>query len=187
MVEGFPAPPAFWVGLRLYILMAPLTMLAPPIYLMSCFTGPSFYFALSLVAFLSISGYRLAQSDAGKAKVPPAMPRHAARTATPPANRSAWQTLRQLSAAALLDHSASPCSPSTPAPTGQDRANSSYTMAPNPIQKLFLMVFLPFWAAATFAGLFCAATVPRPLVSIGLFLAFLFFKNGICMSVILHR
>eukprot|EP00962_Isochrysis_galbana_P052030 scaffold23414_cov73-Isochrysis_galbana.AAC.1 len=60
-------------------------------------------------------------------------------------------------------------------------------MAPNPIQKLFLMVFLPFWAAATFAGLFSAVTAPRPLVSIALFAAFLFFKNGICMSVILHR
>lgn len=60
-------------------------------------------------------------------------------------------------------------------------------MAPNPIQRLFLMVFLPFWAASTFGGLFCAATVPRPLVSIALFAVFLFVKNGICMSVILHR
>jgi len=73
--------------------------------------------------------------------------------------------------------------PSSP----QNRANSAYTMAPNPIQKLFLLVFLPFWAAATFAGLFSATTASRPFVSVLLFSAFLFFKNGICMSVILHR
>jgi len=69
MIEGFPAPPAFWVGLRLYILMAPFTMMAPPIYLICCLSGVPFYFALFVIAFLSISGYRLAQSDADKVKV----------------------------------------------------------------------------------------------------------------------
>jgi hypothetical protein len=69
MRDAFPPPPAFWVGLRLYILMAPLTMLAPPIYLITCMTGAPFYFALSVVAFLSISGYRLAQSDGDNVKV----------------------------------------------------------------------------------------------------------------------
>jgi len=136
MRNAFPAPAAFWVGLRPYIYAAPLTMLVPPIYLISCLSGAPLYFALSVIASLSISGYRLAQSDYENVK---------------------------------------------------NRANSAYTMAPNPIQKLFLLVFLPFWAAATFAGLFSATTASRPFVSVLLFSAFLFFKNGICMSVILHR
>ena len=49
------------------------------------------------------------------------------------------------------------------------------------------MVFLPVWSAATFAGIFCRNVSPHPLLSLLCFSALLFFKNGICMSVILHR
>jgi len=120
----------------LYILMAPFTMLAPPIYLISTLKGAPFYFALGILVFLSWSGHRLCKADAILAK---------------------------------------------------GRADSAYTRAPNPIQHMFMMVFIPCWAASTFAGLFSAEMAPRPLMSIGLFFVFLFLKNGIGMSVILHR
>eukprot|EP00962_Isochrysis_galbana_P061609 scaffold40922_cov174-Isochrysis_galbana.AAC.1 len=59
--------------------MAPLTMLVPPIYLISCLSGVPFYFALSVVAFLCVSGHRLAQSDSDNVKVW-ARPHHASCT-----------------------------------------------------------------------------------------------------------
>jgi hypothetical protein len=234
MRDAFPPPPAFWVGLRLYILMAPFTMLAPPIYLISCLSGLPFYFALSVIAFLTISGHRLAQSDAEKVNVRLALHQAGLRVRARPVWRTAFQATELAAVGHLVPRFATYHSPpprqtlhlfsatAATSPTrwhpcvlglwtrsfaalrslsctrihtftqlnllpSQYRGDSAYTMAPNPIQKLFLMVFLPFWAAATFGGLFSAVTVPRPFLSIALFAAFLFVKNGICMSVILHR
>lgn len=36
---GFPAPAAFWVGLRPFIFMVPITMVLPPVYLISHASG----------------------------------------------------------------------------------------------------------------------------------------------------
>nr|BBB21622.1 alkenone desaturase 1 [Tisochrysis lutea] len=137
IVGGCPPPAPIWAGLRPYIIMAPVTMLVPPVYLISCLHRGPLLAAFLVATVVASANYLLKRNDD----------------------------------VVLAKH----------------RTPSPYSSKVNPIQGLFLVVFLPVWSAATFAGIFCSSVSPQPLLSLVCFCGLLFFKNGICMSVILHR
>jgi len=62
----------------------------------------------------------------------------------------------------------------------------SYAGSPNVIQYLMLMIWLPVWFTSL-SCIFSSAIVPKPLLAVAAFWGVLFFKNGVCMSVVLHR
>ncbi|EOD39257.1 hypothetical protein EMIHUDRAFT_454486 [Emiliania huxleyi CCMP1516] len=62
----------------------------------------------------------------------------------------------------------------------------SYAGSPNVIQYLMLMIWLPVWFTSL-SCIFSSAIVPKPLLAVAAFWGALFFKNGVCMSVVLHR
>nr|BBB21623.1 hypothetical protein [Tisochrysis lutea] len=137
ILGDFPPPAPIWSGLRPYIIMAPVTMLVPPFYLLSCLNRGPLLLAFLVATVVASSNYLLKRND--------------------------------------------------DVVLAKDRTSSPYSSKVNPIQGLFLIVFLPVWSAATFAGIFCRNVSPHPLLSLACFCALLFFKNGIGMSVILHR
>ena len=62
----------------------------------------------------------------------------------------------------------------------------SYAGSPNVIQYLMLMIWLPVWFTSL-SCIFSSAIVPKPLLAVAAFWGVLFIKNGVCMSVVLHR
>lgn len=167
---GFPAPAPFWVGLRPFILMAPLTKVLSPAYLLMHTEGATFYSACCMVAYLAWSGRRMAQVlvriggrvGSGHACAPLA-PRPLLFGRTPVEGRAPVVWAPEIPTPYPFPQCPYPVQPyptfhfsvlrpdpplheiQEDAELARARDGTAYTKRPNPLQMMMLCFFLPLW------------------------------------------